>query len=258
MEIEQYYEEVFPYNEMVEGDQAYSQEKSYSPAPETVSNDYNGSYDCNICLDHARDPVVTLCGHLYCWPCIYKWLHTQSTSFIIPEEQQKPQCPVCKADVSDTTLVPLYGRGDLSSERELNCKDSSDIEIPRRPPAYGVHALVTNPNQQFHSRPYNVQTHFPTDQSPQYYPQNYSAASPIINLGGITNHPMMAMFSEMAYASVFGNSNEVNLIGYGNSYQHHLRGSSARIRRQEMKAEKSLNRVSIFVFCCIVLCLLLF
>ncbi|PIA55336.1 hypothetical protein AQUCO_00800228v1 [Aquilegia coerulea] len=256
METEHYYEEVFPYNGMVEEDQAYSQEKSYAPASETVSTDY-GSYDCNICLDHARDPVVTLCGHLYCWPCIYKWLHSQNT-FITPEEQQQPQCPVCKANVSDTTLVPLYGRGNFSSERELNSKDPSDIEIPRRPPAYGVHALITTPNQQFHSRPYNVQTQFPTDQNQQYYPQNYSAASPIINLGGITSHPMMSMFGEMVFARVFGNSTEVNLIRYPNSYQHHLRGTSARVRRQEMKAEKSLNRVSIFLLCCIILCLLLF
>jgi len=36
----------------------------------------NGSsgFDCNICLENVQDPVVTLCGHLYCWPCIYKWL----------------------------------------------------------------------------------------------------------------------------------------------------------------------------------------
>jgi hypothetical protein len=29
-------------------------------------------WHCNICLDPACDPVTTLCGHLYCWPCIYQ------------------------------------------------------------------------------------------------------------------------------------------------------------------------------------------
>jgi hypothetical protein len=29
-------------------------------------------FDCNICFDAARDPVVTQCGHLYCWPCLHQ------------------------------------------------------------------------------------------------------------------------------------------------------------------------------------------
>src|SRR5271168_5029916 len=29
-------------------------------------------FDCNICFDVARDPVVTQCGHLYCWPCLHQ------------------------------------------------------------------------------------------------------------------------------------------------------------------------------------------
>lgn len=31
-------------------------------------------FDCNICFDSARDPVVTQCGHLYCWPCLHQVL----------------------------------------------------------------------------------------------------------------------------------------------------------------------------------------
>jgi E3 ubiquitin-protein ligase RNF5 len=29
-------------------------------------------FDCNICLDMPGDPVVTACGHLYCWSCLYR------------------------------------------------------------------------------------------------------------------------------------------------------------------------------------------
>jgi hypothetical protein len=29
-------------------------------------------FECNICLELAREPVVTYCGHLYCWPCLYR------------------------------------------------------------------------------------------------------------------------------------------------------------------------------------------
>ena len=38
----------------------------------------------------ASEPVVTLCGHLYCWPCLYRWLQVQSHC---------RTCPVCKAGV---------------------------------------------------------------------------------------------------------------------------------------------------------------
>ncbi|KAL0405018.1 UNVERIFIED_CONTAM: E3 ubiquitin-protein ligase RMA3 [Sesamum radiatum] len=48
-------------------------------------------FDCNICLDLARDPVVTCCGHLFCWPCLYRWLHHHSDA---------KECPVCKGEVT--------------------------------------------------------------------------------------------------------------------------------------------------------------
>ncbi|KEH39123.1 putative aminoacyltransferase, E1 ubiquitin-activating enzyme [Medicago truncatula] len=77
----------------------------------------SSGFDCNICLENVQDPVVTLCGHLYCWPCIYKWLNTRN---------EKSQCPVCKLEISESTLVPLYGRGKTTST-------SKGIVVPPRP-----------------------------------------------------------------------------------------------------------------------------
>ena len=34
----------------------------------------NSTYECNICYELAREPVVTMCGHLYCWPCLYRYV----------------------------------------------------------------------------------------------------------------------------------------------------------------------------------------
>ncbi|KAD4179156.1 hypothetical protein E3N88_27747 [Mikania micrantha] len=81
-----------------------------------------GVFECNICFDLAEDPVVTLCGHLFCWPCLYKWLQFHSYSH---------ECPVCKAFVDKDNLVPIYGRGASSSDLSANLLSRS--EIPSRP-----------------------------------------------------------------------------------------------------------------------------
>ncbi|CAN7033095.1 hypothetical protein BRARA_H01515 [Brassica rapa] len=75
----------------------------------TAQPNESGCFDCNICLDTAHDPVVTLCGHLFCWPCIYKWLHVKLSPVSIDHHHNT--CPVCKSSVAITSLVPLYGRG---------------------------------------------------------------------------------------------------------------------------------------------------
>lgn len=86
------------------------------------SNNDAGDFECNICFDLAQDPVITLCGHLFCWPCLYRWLHHHSHS---------QECPVCKALVQEEKLVPLYGRG--KSQTDPRTKSYPGMEIPHRP-----------------------------------------------------------------------------------------------------------------------------
>ncbi|XP_057952013.1 E3 ubiquitin-protein ligase RMA3-like [Malania oleifera] len=220
----------------------------------------DGCFDCNICLDSAHDPVVTLCGHLFCWPCIYKWLNVQTSS---PDIDHQQKCPVCKADVSPTSLVPLYGRGLPSSESK---KPDPGVPVPRRPAACGLHTLITttsssptNTHRQhlhdpFHSQSFHHQQYFPHPYG------SYNTASS--NLGGVALpsvfSPTVGMFGEMVYARIFGGS-DASLFSYPHQNSYPPMGSSSpRMRRQEIQVDKSLNRVSIFLFCCFVLCLLLF
>lgn len=205
-------------------------------------------FDCSICLDFARDPVVTLCGHLYCWPCIYKWFDSQNSS-LGPNEH--PQCPVCKAEISEKTMVPLYGRGQSLSEAGPEGK-----VIPPRPPACGIKGLADlfSPEQQLSPQDsYQGQHSFANSSygevtSPQLF-----------NLGGTEGvslaHPTVGMFGEMVYARVFGNSQ--SLYTYPNSY-HTVVSRSPRQRRQELQADRSLHRVTVFLFCFFLLCLLVF
>ncbi|KAH6761797.1 hypothetical protein C2S52_019230 [Perilla frutescens var. hirtella] len=64
-----------------------------------------GGFECNICFGLAQDPVITRCGHLHCWPCLYEWLRFHS---------QSHECPVCKAVIKEEELIPLYGRGNTT------------------------------------------------------------------------------------------------------------------------------------------------
>ncbi|KAA0193409.1 hypothetical protein HAZT_HAZT000213 [Hyalella azteca] len=102
----------------------------------------SGSFECNICLDTAKDAVVSVCGHLFCidsklhqqlrklvksrilkakglreqapffsWPCLHQWLELRPNN---------KTCPVCKAAISRDKVIPLYGRGADSSSDPRN------------------------------------------------------------------------------------------------------------------------------------------
>ncbi|XAR68341.1 Ubiquitin--protein ligase [Bertholletia excelsa] len=211
-------------------------------SPATPEN-ANSSFECNICLDSVQDPVVTLCGHLYCWACIYKWLHLQRSS---PESDEEPKCPVCKANISQSSLVPLYGRGTSQSEPDQE-RSHPDLVIPRRP-ASAATSLASHPNQQLPSYPFPTQPQAFHHQA--YFPHPYASS----NFGGTTMtsffSPTVGMFGEMVFTRMFG---------WPDTYSYDFMGGvGPRMRRQEMQLDKSLNRVSIFLFCCFILCLLLF
>lgn len=58
---------------------------------------------CKLCAANPlTNPVVTTCGHAFCWPCMYRFLQGQA----------KP-CPVCTTILSsDINVVPhFYNNG---------------------------------------------------------------------------------------------------------------------------------------------------
>ncbi|XP_071720043.1 uncharacterized protein [Rutidosis leptorrhynchoides] len=87
--------------------------------------DEGGFFDCNICLDMASDPVVTCCGHLFCWPCLYRWLHINA---------DVKECPICKGEMTTKTVTPIYGRGNPTRMVDQD----SGLKIPHRPKAKRV------------------------------------------------------------------------------------------------------------------------
>ena len=54
------------------------------------------TFECNVCLDIAKHTVVTSCGHIFCWPCLYQWLHLHS---------DHKECHVCKGNVTEANIT---------------------------------------------------------------------------------------------------------------------------------------------------------
>lgn len=143
-------DEPLPLNEdTAEPSTSRSTQYSFTPSKEnnktsTKSDDLNGeegekrddsAYVCNICLDIAKEAVVSLCGHLYCWGCLLTWLETR------PHRQL---CPVCKAAISREKVIPLYGR---NSEKQQDPRNKT----PPRPQAQRSEAESSQGFQGFQS-----------------------------------------------------------------------------------------------------------
>mmetsp|Transcript_16917 Transcript_16917/g.34240 ORF Transcript_16917/g.34240 Transcript_16917/m.34240 type:complete len:198 (-) Transcript_16917:293-886(-) len=99
---------------------AKTEDPPKTPDIKKEAKDDSFGFECNICLTAAQKPVVTLCGHLYCWPCLYKWLN----------HSKKGECPVCKGGVTTNNVIPIYGRGRHSDPRK------STLSVPERPRAH--------------------------------------------------------------------------------------------------------------------------
>ncbi|KAF3449983.1 hypothetical protein FNV43_RR06062 [Rhamnella rubrinervis] len=104
--------------------------KALEMDPSTKEESNRGSYfDCNICLYMARDPILTCCGHLFCWPCFYQLSYTDLNA---------KECPVCKGEVTDTSIIPIYGGGNGNYSRKSK---ASGLEVPPRPNARRIESM---------------------------------------------------------------------------------------------------------------------
>ncbi|CAK9881120.1 unnamed protein product [Sphagnum jensenii] len=216
------------------------------------NNEQGGSFDCNICLELAQDPVVTLCGHLFCWPCLYRWLQMHSIC---------QECPVCKASVEEEKVIPLYGRGKIGSVD------------PRRKTVPGVNNNI--PHRPAGQRP---ETARPTEQQQyQYYQQHHHgfnfmpAAGPAATarFGNITLSAGFGLFPSLFGFQLYGFP-DASSLGGGHGFHAaanpvSMTSSYSRPTTQSMmpdqqqqQQEALLSRLLLLVGCFVVLCLLLF
>ncbi|KAJ2314534.1 hypothetical protein H4R23_006009 [Coemansia sp. Cherry 401B] len=122
-------------------------DKGKGPASESNDNgtlperppEASDEFSCNICFDTASEPVLTICGHLFCWSCLVQWLERSAT------------CPVCKAGCDKEKVIPVYGRGKEEKDPRSNPSIPNRPQGRRPPPP-----LPRQPNQFFGFDPFGV------------------------------------------------------------------------------------------------------
>ncbi|KAI3736160.1 hypothetical protein L6452_15694 [Arctium lappa] len=217
---------------------------------ESKTSVVSGIFECNICLDSVQDPVVTFCGHLYCWPCIYKWIQHQNPSSRL--ETQKAQCPMCKTEVSQNTIVPLYGPSQTlknTDTTEMAPHVGSVIPPRLRTPRY--RQRLTVPTKQ-HSRG-GYQQHAP----PPLAVGGGGGGGLTVD-GVVVPSPTIGMLGEMVSGRILGELGSPLFATTPNSYNNVVGMSTRRERWQITQVDRSLSRIYVFLFCGIILSLLLF
>lgn len=69
---------------------------------------YN-TYLCRLCKDHVRGGVITICGHLFCWTCLWPKLCYRS----------KPRCPRCSRRlILHEDIIPFLSEGPYASPND--------------------------------------------------------------------------------------------------------------------------------------------
>ena len=90
-----------------------------------------GFMNCNICYHATNEPVVTTCGHLFCWPCLYTWLNSN---------RRPCSCPVCRSHVTqDENIIPVYQSGEVTSSHTDNTNNDGATIPPRPSPPRILH-----------------------------------------------------------------------------------------------------------------------
>lgn len=88
----------------------------------TQSDSDPDEYDwhCPICSKSIVNPIVTECGHVFCWKCIKDRINTSN------------ECPVCKHIIEIQKIIPVYGQGIEDTESEQPPKPTQEYHQARR------------------------------------------------------------------------------------------------------------------------------
>ena len=76
---------------------------------------------CPICLSHPVAPRMAKCGHIFCLPCLIRYMHsTEESDSILEKRARWKKCPICwdSVYISDTRPVRWYTGQEGPTPRE--------------------------------------------------------------------------------------------------------------------------------------------
>ncbi|KAJ3442412.1 hypothetical protein M0812_12147 [Anaeramoeba flamelloides] len=115
---------------------------------------------CGICYNFATEPVLTVCGHLFCWFCLKNHF-----------DRENSKCPTCGNDLQeDKDIIPVYGNSTApnvttkNNSQHKNNHDQNDTEeitekksVPQRPKARRNRPSRRHRKRQEQNNPQNQQ-----------------------------------------------------------------------------------------------------
>lgn len=77
-------------------------------------------YSCSICFFYPTEPIVTPCGHIFCWPCYY----------YASKLKEHIHCYVCQTKIRFIEVCPVYSGNSIERSKHMT---GNNVNIPPRP-----------------------------------------------------------------------------------------------------------------------------
>lgn len=91
---------------------------------EDEKNNRQDLLSCVICLKStSEDPVVTQCGHIFCWVCLKMWVSNSDKMF----------CPICKNGINMDRVISLYANSTNKHTDKPKSERLEPVENRSRP-----------------------------------------------------------------------------------------------------------------------------